>query len=344
MDRKVTYKDAGVDIEAQDKAASLFADAVRATYTDQVICGLSDFGGMMALGRGYSDPVLVAGTDSVGTKLMIAFAMDKHDTIGQDCVAMCVDDIVCQGARPLLFLDYVGSGVRDPEQTAALVTGVARACKTVGCALLGGEMAELPGLYKAGEYDLVGFAVGVVERSEIIDGSQVACGDVILGLASDGLHSNGYSLARKVLLEIGGYSVDTHLAELGCTVGEALLTPTRLYAPAILSALDAGVVPHALAHITGGGLPDNVARCIPSGLCAVIEKESFPRAPIFDLIRRIGNVDEPEMYRTFNMGIGMVAICSPDKAGAMRSALEACGETVYEIGRIEGDCEKVRLV
>ncbi len=344
MEQGLTYKDAGVDIQAQDQAASLFYEAVRDTYSDSVIRGLTDFGGMFALGRGYQDPVLVAGTDGVGTKLMIAFELGRHDTIGQDLVAMCVDDVVCQGARPVLFLDYIGSARRDPEQTAAIVRGVAAACKRVGCVLLGGEMAELPGLYRAGEYDLAGFAIGVVERAEIIDGSQVSEGDVVLGLASDGLHSNGYSLARKALLEAGGLRLGDTVPELGCSLGEELLRPTRLYAAAIVAALDAGSRPHALAHITGGGLPDNVARCIPNGLCAVIERDSFPHPPIFDLVLRLGGVAPEEMYHTFNMGLGMVAICAADKAGGLRAALEAAGETVFDIGRIETNCEKVKLV
>lgn len=344
MEKPLTYKDAGVDIEAQDKAAALFGGAVRETYTDGVLSGLSDFGGMFALGKGYHDPVLVAGTDGVGTKLLIAFQMNKHDTVGQDLVAMCVDDIVCQGARPLFFLDYVGSAVRDPEQTAAIVTGVANACKAVGCALLGGEMAELPGLYRQQEYDLAGFAVGIVERADLIDGSQVAAGDVIFGLASDGLHSNGYSLARRALLDAGGYSLDSHIPELGCTLGDELLRPTHLYAPAIIHALDAGCKPHALAHVTGGGLPDNVARCIPEGLCAVIERDSFPHPPVFGMIQRCGSVEDAEMYRTFNMGVGMVAVCAPEDAGRLRSAFEAAGESVHEIGRIEAGGRKVALV
>jgi len=344
MEDGLTYRSAGVDIQAQDQAAELFAEAVRETHTDAVIKGLSDFGGMFALGRGYDDPVLVAGTDGVGTKLIVAFELGKHDTVGQDLVAMCVDDVVCQGARPVLFLDYFASAVRDPEQTAAVVSGVARACKQVGCALLGGEMAELPGLYQEGEYDLAGFAIGVVERAQIIDGSQVAEGDVVLGLASDGLHSNGYSLARKALLEVAGRRLSDAIPELGCTLGEELLRPTRLYAGSIVSALDAGARPHALAHITGGGLPDNVGRCMPNGLCAVIERDSFPHHPVFGLIQRHGKVQEMEMYRTFNMGIGMVAICPAPAAGALRASLEAAGETVYDIGRVETNCDKVRLV
>ena len=339
MSDGLTYEAAGVDIAAQDKAAALFRDAVRATYTEAVIAGRADFGGMFALGRDYTDPVLVAGTDGVGTKLKIAFELDRHDSIGQDAVAMCVDDVVCQGARPLFFLDYIGSAERDPERTAAIVTGVARACKQAGCALLGGEMAEMPGLYRPGEYDLVGFAVGVVERAEIIDGAAIAAGDVILGLASSGLHSNGYSLARKALLEAAGMSLGDHVAELGCTLGEELLRPTRLYTPALVAAFDAGLRPRGLAHITGGGLPDNLARTIPDGLCAVIRHDGFPRPPIFDLVQRAGNVAEAEMHHTFNMGIGMVGVCEPGQAKDLRDALERAGETVYEIGRVEAGGE-----
>lgn len=345
MSDGLTYKAAGVDIAAQDKAAALFRDAVRATYTDAVLTAHADFGGMFALGPHHSDPVLVAGTDGVGTKLKIAFELDRHDTIGQDAVAMCVDDVVCQGARPLFFLDYIGSAERDPRRTAAIVTGVANACRQAGCALLGGEMAEMPGLYQPGEYDLVGFAVGVVERAEIIDGSRIAAGDLILGLASSGLHSNGYSLARKALLEAAGMSLGDHVAELGCTLGDELLRPTRLYTPALVAAFDAGLRPRGLAHITGGGLPDNIARAIPDGLCAVIRRDSFPHPPIFDLIRRAGNVAEAEMYHTFNMGIGMVAVCEPGQAQNLRASLERAGEAVYEIGRVEaGEETKVRLL
>jgi len=344
MDKELTYRDAGVDIEAQDRAIEMFSGAVAATHTPNVLKGLSDFGGMIALGAGYTDPVLVAGTDSVGTKLMIAFELNRHDTIGQDAVAMCVDDIVCQGARPLFFLDYIGSATRDPEQTAAIVTGVANACKAVGCALIGGELAELPGLYKPGEYDLVGFAVGVVERSRIIDGSAVSEGDVVLGLASSGLHSNGYSLARKALLEVGGLSLGDTAEGLDCTLGEELLKPTRLYSPSIVAALDAGLRPKAIVHITGGGLPGNVIRCVPERFRAVINIESFPRPPVFGLIQRLANVPDAEMYRTFNMGIGMVLVCSREEAGALRANLEASGEAVYEIGRIEAGKREVRLV
>lgn len=344
MDEGLTYRSAGVDIAAQDRAAALFSEAVRETYTDKVLRGLTDFGGMFALGRGYEDPVLVAGADGVGTKLLIAFALDQHDTVGQDLVAMCVDDIVCQGARPLFFLDYVGSAVRDPRQTAEIVRGVVEACRKVGCVLLGGEMAELPGLYRSGEYDLAGFAVGVVERAQVIDGSQVAEGDVILGLASDGLHSNGYSLARKALLEMGGYALGDFLPELDCTLGEELLRPTHLYSPALVAALDAGLRPHALAHITGGGLPDNVARCLPEGLRATIHRDAFPVPPIFGLIQEAGRVAEEEMLHTLNMGLGMVAICAAGEAAALRATQEAAGETVYEVGRVEAGGEKVRLV
>ena len=343
MPEGLTYAASGVSIEAQDRAQALFSEAVRATYNDSIVRGLSDFGGMLALGKGFEDPVLVAGTDSVGTKLLVAFAMGRHDTIGQDAVAMCVDDIVCQGARPLFFLDCVSSGVRDAEQTAAIVRGVAGACRQVGCVLLGGEMAELPGLFRAGEYDLVGFAVGVVERSQIIDGSLVAGGDVLLGLASDGLHSNGYSLARKALLEVGALDLQAFVPELGCSLGEEMLRPTHLYSPAIVATLDAGLRPHALAHITGGGLPDNVARCIPEGLCATIRQDSFPVPPIFGLIQRTGNVADDEMRHTFNMGIGMVAVCGAQEAEAFKAKLEAEGEAVYVIGQVERGETRVRL-
>lgn len=344
MTQGLTYRDAGVDIEAQTRAGQLFAAAVAQTHTEAVLRGLADFGGMMALGKRWRDPVLVAGADGVGSKLKIAFALDKHDTVGQDLVAMCVDDIVCQGARPLFMLDYIGSAERNPEVTAAVVRGVAEGCKLAGCALLGGEMAELPDLYHPGEYDLAGFAVGVVEREEVIDGSAVSEGDVVLGLASCGLHSNGYALARKVLLEVAGMALGQHVPELGCSLGEELLRPTRIYARSIIAVLDAGLRPHGLAHITGGGLPDNVARCIPEGLCATITRDSFPHPPIFGLIQRLGGVADPEMWRTFNMGLGMVLVCAPEEVAATQHALEAAGERVFTIGQVAAGSPRVRLV
>ncbi len=330
-----TYKDAGVDIEAGERAVALMREAVRATHTEQVLTGLADFGGMFALGSDYRDPVLVAGTDSVGTKLKIAFALDRHDTVGQDCVAMCVDDIVCQGARPLFILDYIGVGKLQPHVAAEVVKGVANACQIAGCALIGGETAELPGFYAEGEYDLVGFAVGVVERDEIIDGSTVAEGDVLVGLASSGLHSNGYSLARKVLLEAAELPLDKHLPEIGRTLGEELLEPTRIYCADLVSLFEASVCPHAIVHVTGGGIADNLARVIPDHLNATVDPSPLPPQPIFGLIQKLGNVPRDDMWRTFNMGVGMILVVAPDDADATLSHLSNCGHTAHVIGEVQ---------
>ncbi len=333
--RQFTYKDAGVDIEAGQRAVELMSEAVRATHNENVLTGLADFGGMFALGRDWRDPVIVAGTDSVGTKLKIAFALDKHDTIGQDCVAMCVDDIVCQGARPLFFLDYLGVGKLKPHVAAEVVRGVAQACQIAGCALIGGETAELPGFYQEGEYDLVGFATGVVERDEIIDGSAVVAGDVVIGLASSGLHSNGYSLARKVLLEVAELPLDKHIPELGRTLGEDLLEPTRIYAQDLVSLQEDGIRPHALVHVTGGGIASNLARVIPDNLTAKVDSSPLPPQPIFGLIQKLGNVPSDDMWRTFNMGVGMIAIVGVDEADATVSHLSKRGHTAQVIGEVQ---------
>lgn len=338
----MTYRAAGVDIDAAERMLADVKQAVRATHNPSVLKTLADFGGLYALGH-YADPVLVSGTDGVGTKLKIAFALDKHDTIGQDLVAMCVDDIVVQGARPLFFLDYFATGKLQPETGAAVVRGIAAACAKVGCALIGGETAELPGLYADGEYDLAGFAVGVVERADIIDGSLVQDGDAILGLPSSGLHSNGYSLARKVLLEMAALPLGQHVAELGRTVGEELLEPTRLYAHDLVAMFEAGLRPHGITHITGGGWTGNINRVIPDGLCAVCEKAAVPVPPVFTLIGKLGNVAEEELYRAFNMGLGMALVVPANSVEAYRSFLTTRGVPVFLMGHVERGPEKVRL-
>ncbi len=342
MSDGATYEDAGVDIEAGERAVELMKAAVKSTHTRAVIAGLSDFGGMIGLGGDFAEPVLAAGTDSVGTKLKIAFALDIHNTIGHDCVAMCVDDIVCQGARPLLFLDYVGIGRLVPEVVAEIVEGVAEACRIAGCALLGGETAELPGMYAEGEYDLVGFAVGVMEREGIIDGSQVAAGDVLIGLPSSGLHSNGYSLARYVLFDNADLPLDEDSGLLGRTLGEELLEPTRIYAGSLVKLFDEGPLPHAIMHITGGGIGGNVARGIPDGLSARVDMSAFDRPAIFDLIQRTGNVEEAEMRRTFNLGVGMVLAVAESAADRTVEILSAKGEEPLIIGGVieggDGGC------
>lgn len=337
--RKTTYKQAGVDIAAGERAVALMSEAVRATHGPLVLSALSDFGGMICLPEGMRAPVLVAGTDSVGTKLKIAFAMNVHNTVGLDCVAMCVDDIACQGATPLLFLDYIGTGRLVPEVVAQVVTGVAEGCRLCGAALLGGETAELPGFYAEGEYDLVGFAVGVVERDRVIDGSQVSAGDVLIGLPSSGLHSNGYSLARYVLLGEEGMALSDHVPELGRTLGEELLQPTRIYAGSLArlfaaAARDEMLLPHALAHITGGGIAGNLCRCIPEGLCARVDMSSFPRPAIFDLIQRLGNVEEAEMRRTFNLGLGMILVVSAAAIEDTMTLLRQAGEQPLVVGEV----------
>ncbi len=334
MDQGPTYRDAGVDIDAGERAVELMKQAVRSTYTPSVITGLSDFGGMIRIGGGWDDPVLVAGTDSVGTKLKIAFALQRHNTIGYDCVAMCVDDIVCQGATPLFFLDYIGVGKLVPEVVAEIVEGVAAACRRAGCALLGGETAELPGMYAEGEYDLVGFAVGVMERARAIDGSKVTAGDVLIGLPSSGLHSNGYSLARYVLLDTAGMSLDEHVPELGRPLGEELLEPTRIYAASLVRLFRSGVLPHAIMHITGGGIAGNVARGIPAGLTAHVDMNSFPRPPVFELIQRVGKVAEAEMRRTFNLGLGMVLVVGADEVHRTLEVLRSAGEQPMIVGEV----------
>jgi phosphoribosylformylglycinamidine cyclo-ligase len=338
----MTYRAAGVDIAAAESMLAEVKQAVKATHNSSVLKTLADFGGLYALGQ-YRDPVLVSGTDGVGTKLKIAFALDKHDTIGQDLVAMCVDDIVVQGARPLFFLDYFATGKLSPATGAEVIKGIAAACSTVGCALIGGETAELPGFYAEGEYDLAGFAVGVVERDDIIDGSNIREGDLILGLASSGLHSNGYSLARKVLLEMAELPLDQHREELGCTVGEELLKPTRLYAHDLVAMFNAGLRPHGITHITGGGWTGNINRVIPDGLCAACEKAAIPVPPVFDLIRKLGNIAEDEMYRAFNMGLGMALVAPAETAETFSHFLSARGVPTFLMGYVERGPEKVRL-
>ncbi len=331
----VTYRDAGVDIDAGNKAVELMKDAVQRTYTPGVVGDIGGFGGLYSLaGHSMSDPMLVSGTDGVGTKLRLAIMMDKHDTIGQDCVAMSVNDILVQGATPLFFLDYVAVGKLDPVQVADIVRGVAGACEESGCALLGGETAEMAGFYGDGDYDVAGFAVGIVDRPKLITGESIKAGDVILGLPSSGVHSNGFSLVRKIVFELQGLGIDDVVPEFGKTVGEELLTPTLLYPKAVLPLIQKEQV-KGMAHITGGGFYENIPRVLPKGVCARVDVNAWPRLPVFSKLQEWGNVAWPEMYRTFNMGIGMILIVSADDAAAVKADLEARGEAVYEIGRIE---------
>ena len=330
------YARAGVDIDAATDAVGRMKAHIAATRTAGVVTDVGSFGGMFALsalGR-LEDPLLVSSIDGVGTKLKIAFATGRHDTIGRDLVWHCVNDILVQGARPLFFLDYFGTGKLEPSVAADVVRGLAEGCRSVGCALIGGETAEMPGLYGAGEYDLAGCIVGIVERAKIVDGSGVRPGDVVLGLASDGLHTNGYSLARQALLEDAGMALDAPVAELnGVTLGEALLWPHRCYAPSLLPLLMPSPTPiKAMAHITGGGFVDNIPRVLPPGVGVQIAKSAWAVPPLFRLIQETGGVAEGEMFRVFNMGIGFVLIVAPERAEDVQARLCEAGETVYRLG------------
>ena len=338
---RMTYRDAGVDIDAGNESVSLIKDAVRATYRSEVMGDLGGFGGLFALNtKDYKEPILVSGTDGVGTKLRLAFLLNKHDTIGQDAVAMCVNDILVQGAEPLFFLDYLAVGKLEPIQVAEIVTGVARACKESGCALIGGETAEMAGFYPIGEYDIAGFSVGVAERSKLITPARVKAGDVLLGLPSSGVHSNGYSLVRKIVFERKGFKGDEYMEELGQTIGEELLTPTRLY-PRICLPLIREFDIHGMVHITGGGFYENIPRALPDHMGAEVNGAAWTIPPIFRLLQEWGNVDWTEMYRTFNMGIGMVLIVSSDEADRITAQLNAQNETVYHIGHVTEGAHEV---
>lgn len=334
MEEKLTYRDAGVDIDAGNYSVKLIKDSVKATYRPEVLGDLGGFGGLFALNtKKYKEPVLVSGTDGVGTKLRLAFMLNKHDTIGQDAVAMCVNDILVQGAEPLYFLDYLAVGKLEPEQVAEVVKGVANACKESGCALIGGETAEMSGFYPVGEYDIAGFAVGVVDKSKIITSERVKADDVLLALPSSGVHSNGYSLVRKIVFEKMAYKGDEFIDELGRTIGEELLTPTRLYPKACLPLIEKYDI-HGMVHITGGGFYENIPRALPENMGCVIDTTAWEIPPIFKLLQKWGNVDWKEMYRTFNMGVGMILIVSKQDAEAIRADLQARNETVFEIGYV----------
>ena len=329
-----TYKDAGVDVEAGNQFVKKISPIVKATYRPEVLNDLGGFGALFSIRKDkYDNPVLVSSTDGVGTKLNVAFLLDKHDTIGIDLVAMVVNDIIVQGAEPLFFLDYMAMGKLDPEQAADIVAGIAQGCQEAGCSLVGGETAEMPGFYSAKEYELAGFGVGIVEKYAVIDGSSVTVGDRIIGLASSGLHSNGYSLARKVLLGDQAYRIDSQIDELGCTLGEELLKPTRIYVKPIANLIRDFTI-KGIAHITGGGLRENIVRVLPDRCQAVIESDSWERLPIFSLISRLGGVNEAEMLATFNCGIGMVVIVPADEVEEQMSRLQAMGEACYLIGEI----------
>ncbi|MBT9176464.1 MAG: Phosphoribosylformylglycinamidine cyclo-ligase [Firmicutes bacterium] len=330
--KSLTYRDAGVDVEAGHKAVELMRGHVRATFRREVMGDIGGFGGLFALGK-YDEPILVSGTDGVGTKLKVAFMLDRHDTVGVDLVAMSVNDILVSGAEPLFFLDYIGVARLDPVQVAEIVAGVAKGCQAAGCALLGGETAELPDLYSAGEYDLAGFAVGVTEKKRIVDGSTIKQGDVLIGLPSSGLHSNGYSLARKLAFEIGGFTCADVPQELGVTVGDELLRPTRIYVRQVLPLVQTGLI-RGMVHITGGGFIDNIPRVLPAGLGVEIERGSWPVLPVFGWLKELGQVAVAEMFRTFNMGIGFVLVVAESDVAEVRARLIELGEASYVIGKV----------
>ena len=335
---KMTYKDSGVDIDAGNESVKLIKDAVKKTYREEVLGDLGGFGGLFAL-KNYDEPILVSGTDGVGTKLKIAFLLDKHDTIGQDAVAMCVNDILVQGAEPLFFLDYLAVGKLEPKKVAEIVGGVANACKESDCALIGGETAEMSGFYQNGEYDIAGFAVGVVEKKNLITSERVKPGDILIGLPSSGLHSNGFSLVRKIIFERKKFKGDEFIDELGKTIGEELLTPTKLYPKTCLPLIQKfGEKIHGLVHITGGGFYDNIPRALPKNLGAKIDADSWAIPEIFKLLQNWGNVDWREMFRTFNCGIGMILIVDENIVDDLDAHLNENFEEFYKIGRVvEGE-------
>ena len=331
---KLTYKDAGVDTKEGERAVSLMKEHVKKTFGPEVLNNIGGFGSLYKPNlEGVSSPVLVAGSDGVGTKLKIAIEMDKHDTVGQDLVAMCVNDVLCQGAKPLFFLDYIATGKVSAEKIADIVKGVADGCMLAGCALVGGETAEMPGFYADGDYDMAGFAVGMVDENKIIDGNGIEEGDILIGISSSGIHSNGYSLVRKLFFEKCEMPLDEHREELGKTLGETLLTPTKIYTKQVMAVLDK-VQPNAIVHITGGGFFENIPRVIPENLGVKINLGTWPVPPIFEMIQKYGNMDTEEMFSTLNMGIGLIIMVSESQKELVINALGSAGEEAYVIGKI----------
>lgn len=338
-----SYKEAGVDVTAGYESVELIKADVKRTSIPGVLGGIGGFGGLFAPDlTGYEKPVLISGTDGVGTKLKLAFLMDKHDTIGIDCVAMCVNDVACAGGEPLFFLDYIACGKNYPEKIATIVSGVAEGCKQSECALIGGETAEHPGLMPADEYDLAGFAVGVVEKKDLITGENIKPGDVLIGIASSGVHSNGFSLVRSVFT-ITEESLNTYYDSLGTTLGEALLAPTKIYVKTMKSIKNSGVRVKGCSHITGGGFYENIPRMLPEGVRAVVKKDSYKVPPIFDMLQKDGDIDEQMMYNTFNMGLGMVLAVDPADVDKTLEAIKAAGEEGYIVGSVEAGEKGVTL-
>ena len=339
------YKKAGVDIEAGYKSVELMKKHVKETMRKEVLGGLGGFSGAFSMNaiKDMEEPVLLSGTDGCGTKVKLAFLMDKHDTIGIDAVAMCVNDVACAGGEPLFFLDYIACGKNYPEKIATIVSGVAEGCKQSGCALIGGETAEHPGLMPEDEYDLAGFTVGIVDKKDLITGENLKDGDILIGMASSGVHSNGFSLVRSVF-EMTTESLNTYYDELGATLGETLLAPTKIYVKALKSIKEAGVTIKACSHITGGGFYENVPRMLPEGIHAVVKKDSYPIPPIFSMLQRVGNIEEQMMYNTFNMGIGMIVAVAKEDVEKTMQAIKAAGETPYEIGKVEAGEKGITLL
>ena len=338
------YKTAGVDIEAGYRSVELMKKHVKETMRPEVLGGLGGFSGAFSMAKikQMENPVLLSGTDGVGTKIKLAFLLDRHDTVGIDCVAMCINDVVCAGGEPLFFLDYIACGKNYPEKIASIVGGVAEGCKQAGAALIGGETAEHPGLMPEDEYDLAGFAVGVVDEKDLITGADIKPGDVLIGIASSGVHSNGFSLVRKVF-EMTKESLDTYYEELGTTLGDALITPTRIYVKALQAVRGAGVTVKGCSHITGGGFYENIPRMLPEGVSAVVNKDSYPVLPIFTLLQKTGNLEEQMMYNTYNMGLGMVLAVDAADADRTVKALKEAGEEAYVVGEIQAGSREVIL-
>lgn len=344
MKRGMDYKKSGVDIDKADSARKKIKGLIRSTFSPRVLTDIGSFGGFYSLSqKKYKDPVLVSSTDSVGTKLKLAFQMNKHDTVGEDIINHCVDDILVHGAKPLFFLDYIGISKLSPEIVKEIIKGLARGCRKNNCSLIGGEMAQLPEFYKPKEYDLVGFVVGIVERKKIIDGSKIISGDILLGLGSNGLHTNGYTLARRILFQVGRYKVGDKVKELGNGLGKELLKVHRSYAKPVFKIIDKYQI-KGMAHITGGGIQGNLIRILPEGCQAIIDVSSWKVLPIFNLIQRIGKVKTQEMYRVFNMGIGLILAVSKNAAGKIKRELEKSGEKVYQIGKVVSGKKEVTLI
>lgn len=338
------YKKAGVDIEAGYRSVELMKKYVKETMRPEVLSGLGGFSGAFSLAaiKNMEKPTLVSGTDGVGTKLKLAFLLDKHDTVGIDCVAMCVNDIACAGGEPLFFLDYIACGKNYPEKIATIVKGVSEGCKMSNAALIGGETAEMPGFYPEDEYDLAGFAVGVVDEKDLITGENIRPGDVLVGIASSGVHSNGFSLVRKIF-DMTAESLNTYYEELGRTLGEALIEPTKIYVKALRSVREAGITIKGCSHITGGGFYENIPRMLPEGVNAHVKKDSYPVPPIFELMKRKGQLEEKLMYNTYNMGLGMVLALQPEDADKAIAAIKAAGEEAYRVGEIKAGEKGVTL-